>query len=153
MSKTRLLVLVPIGLVAATLTMSANGSPVGAARLAAPGVSSASVSPKRIYDDDDRLAVTFTTTGQAGPGRVYTVLLFIQGPDAGVGNGCDRAALSNRVIYGGVGKTYTVVLRAGFYGFWCHGRASIEISTNTRKNSSNNVRILRTLKFRVLRAP
>ena len=69
MSKTRLLVLVPIGLVAATLTMPANGSPVGAARLAAPGVSSASVSPKPVYDDDHRLVVTFTTTGRARPGK------------------------------------------------------------------------------------
>jgi hypothetical protein len=123
----------------------------------AVGVSSLSYAPKPFYDDLSRMRVRFTTTGRAKPGTDYSVVLLIDGPDAGPDASCQNLAVSfdaatavnPRRIVGAPGKTYTVWLKAtGGYSaepYFCHGRASLTVTAGKRD--------LRTIKFRILRAP
>jgi hypothetical protein len=109
-------------LVLAMLAASTQSAVSGATT---EGVSSLSYAPKPFYDDLSRMRVRFTTTGRAGPGREYDVILFILGPEA-LGS-CDYSApccsstawsklrsdtLRPVRVLGQPGRTYTVWLRA-----------------------------------------
>jgi hypothetical protein len=122
------------------------------------GVSSLTYAPKPFYDDLSRMRVRFTTTGTARPGSYYSLSLLISGPDAGPNARCLNLAVSgdrlfdtrpSRRIRGAPGRTYTVWLTAarGYSTepYFCHGRAELTVSAGKRD--------LRTLKFRILRAP
>lgn len=142
---------------AAIAVLTAGSASARDAASSAVGVSSLSYAPKPFYDDLSRMRVRFTTTGRAKPGTYYYVDLLINGPDAGPDASCLNLAVSDQAytavnphrIPGAPGKTYTVWLKAtgglSSEPYFCHGRAELSVSAGKRD--------LRTLKFRILRAP
>lgn len=142
--------------IAATVLAAASASARDSASFAV-GVSSLSYAPKPFYDDLSRMRVRFTTTGRTKKGSYYSVILLISGPDAGPSAGCLNLGVSDdpatavrpQRILGAPGRTYTVWLKAtgglSAEPYFCHGRAELTVSAGKSD--------LRTLKFRILRAP
>ena len=103
------------------------------------------------------MRVRFTTTGRARPGFKYEVDLLMSGPDAN-GLDCAYGAFSRQrdSTVGAPGQTYTVWLVAPSWmgGYFCHGRAELSVdSVSVQHRSSKTSRTVRTISFRMLRAP
>ena len=147
-----------IAAIAAAVLATTAGAVRGEA--VAENVSAMSYAPKPFYDDLSRMRIRFTTTGRAKPGHYYAVILSISGPDAGPGAGCTNLGYSEdsgttvhaRRILGGRGQTQTVWFKAGSFGrYFCHGRATVTVDVGPKNVSLR--REIRTLNFRILRAP
>lgn len=151
-----------LSVTAVVVGIVACGSPSRAARsegaeLSAEGVSSLSYAPKPFTDTLSRMRVDFTTTGPARPGHFYDVYVFVKRPDdeggcvsLGVSNGTRNA----RRILGGTNQSHRVWLagiRASPTDF-CSGKAELTVISRPIRHASKDVRVLRTISFRILRA-
>lgn len=142
-----------------TLCLGALVSSMGAGA-ATPVITGLKYSPKPLYDDDSSVVVSFKASRPARPGYEYGIFLNIFGKFE-IGS-CSSLAFSWDRKFGGnpnqhmrsAGKHIRLILGTR-YGYWCRGRASINVVEHKIGSDAIGRHLGETSKidFRVLGAP